>query len=305
MLDKKQNELVRNWMYRNARPLDIARWQYHFEKGDMTSVLNALEAYQNPDGGFGHGLEADCWNPNSSPLQTWWATQFLKEIDFHDSKHPIIQGIITYLSSFDGSADGRWQFSIPTNNNYPRAPWWTYSDTDETPGYNPTAALVAYILRHADQTAPIRSKALEMAKEALAVYMTRTGLTEMHELSCFLELYEELIEIDMMDLVDMSAYLEKLKTEVYATIEQDSSKWSSDYCCKPSHLFNSPTSPFYKDNKAIMDAEIDFLPKALNSEGTWPVTWAWGDYPEEFAVSKKWWQGNIAIKNLLMLGKFN
>jgi hypothetical protein len=35
------------FIYRNARPLDLARWQYHFENGSIEAVLNALSYYQN------------------------------------------------------------------------------------------------------------------------------------------------------------------------------------------------------------------------------------------------------------------
>jgi hypothetical protein len=61
---------ARAFLRRNARPLDFARFQYHFENGSQEAVLTALAAYQNPDGGFGHALEPDAWNPNSSPMQT-------------------------------------------------------------------------------------------------------------------------------------------------------------------------------------------------------------------------------------------
>jgi hypothetical protein len=98
-------ERARAFIYRNARPLDIARWQYHFENGSKEAVLTALSAYQNGDGGFGHALEPDAWNPNSAPIQTWSATEILREIDFTDSAYPIIQGILRYLettSDFNG-----------------------------------------------------------------------------------------------------------------------------------------------------------------------------------------------------------
>ncbi|MFA6693930.1 MAG: hypothetical protein WCS44_03750, partial [Bacillota bacterium] len=61
---------ARNFVYRNARPLDLALWKYHFEAGGSDAVVEALSHYQNLDGGFGHALEPDCWNPNSSPIQT-------------------------------------------------------------------------------------------------------------------------------------------------------------------------------------------------------------------------------------------
>ncbi len=80
---------ARKFIYRNARPIDLARWQYHFETGNKEVVLNVLSNYQNMDGGFGHALEADAWNPNSSPIQTWCATEVLREIEFADKNHPI------------------------------------------------------------------------------------------------------------------------------------------------------------------------------------------------------------------------
>lgn len=53
-------EKARAFVYRNARPLDLARFQYHFEDGSKAAVMRALSYYQNEDGGFGHAVEADC-----------------------------------------------------------------------------------------------------------------------------------------------------------------------------------------------------------------------------------------------------
>lgn len=91
---------ARNFIYQNARPLDLARWQYLFENGSKERVLEFLEVYQNEDGGFGHALEADCWNPQSSPVQTWAATEIIREIHLDEKEHPIIQGILHYLERF-------------------------------------------------------------------------------------------------------------------------------------------------------------------------------------------------------------
>ena len=45
----KTFEKARDFIYRNARPLDLARWQYHFENGSKEAVLKALSYYQNAD----------------------------------------------------------------------------------------------------------------------------------------------------------------------------------------------------------------------------------------------------------------
>ncbi len=64
-------EKVRKFIYRNARPLELARWQYHFEDGSKEAVLSTLCTYQNKDGGFEYALETASFNPNSSPIQMW------------------------------------------------------------------------------------------------------------------------------------------------------------------------------------------------------------------------------------------
>ena len=49
----------------NARPLERARFDYHFASGPISDVLTQLEAFQNNDGGFGHGIEPDLRMPLS------------------------------------------------------------------------------------------------------------------------------------------------------------------------------------------------------------------------------------------------
>ena len=92
---------AKKFILKNSRPLDMARWNYLFENGSKENVISALKAYQNDDGGFANALEHDCWNINSTPLQTWVATQIIKEINLEDKTHPIIKGILDYLSSKD------------------------------------------------------------------------------------------------------------------------------------------------------------------------------------------------------------
>ncbi|MFQ7672712.1 MAG: hypothetical protein ACLRLY_09730 [Clostridium sp.] len=89
---------ARRFVYKNARPLELAKWQYHFENGSREAVLETLACYQNTDGGFGYGLEPDYWNPHSSPSQTYEATEIIWEIGMEreDADHPVIQGILEY-----------------------------------------------------------------------------------------------------------------------------------------------------------------------------------------------------------------
>lgn len=292
-------------MYRNARPLDLARWQYHFEGGTQQEVVKVLAVYQNSDGGFGHALEADCWNPASSPLQTWWATQLLREICFQDKEHEMIQGILKYLASKADFVNGRWLNTIPNNNDYPCAPWWVYRDNDPgNLGFNPTIALAGFVLEYGEEESDVYATAVDLIKEATADFMASETLIEMHELACFSELATYLSSTNNEALIDYEAFITKLREQVYGTIEHDSNKWAVEYCCRPSHFIRNRNNIFYEQNKDVVRDELELIANSINDEGVWGITWQWGAHNREFAISSRWWQGNIVIVNLLMLKAF-
>ena len=58
-LTKEQFERARQFLKTKARKLERALFEYEFESGGQEPILSALAAYQNVDGGFGHGLEPD------------------------------------------------------------------------------------------------------------------------------------------------------------------------------------------------------------------------------------------------------
>lgn len=163
-------ETARNFIYKNARPLDIARWKYLFENGCREDVLLALAVYRNEDGGFGDALEPDCWNPNSSPLQTWAATEIIKEIKLDDKQHSVIQGILTYLSSGKDLNGHIWANTILSNNAYPHAEWWDFRP-DEERSYNPTACLSGFLLKFADSDSALYSMACRLVDMPSSIWM--------------------------------------------------------------------------------------------------------------------------------------
>ncbi len=122
ILTKDDFNQVRLWMYRNARQLELALWQYYFENGSKEAVLSALSIYRNEDGGFGHALEPDSWNPGSSPYTTLFAIKVLAGIEFFDKEHPILRGILSFLNSNIYCSEEGWYFNIPSNDNYAHAP---------------------------------------------------------------------------------------------------------------------------------------------------------------------------------------
>jgi len=298
-------EKARTFIYRNARPLDLARWQYHFENGGRDAVLTALAAYQNADGGFGHALEPDCWNPNSSPIQTWAATEILREIGFTDAAHPIIQGILRYLAGGQDFESHFWCCVIRSNNDYPHAPWW-HTDSDSTchNDYNPTACLAGFILRFADKDSESYQLGCRIAKEAYGVYMAQDLLNDMHTAACYVRLMQYCEEAGINDVLDIPVLKEKLRKQVKQSITQNTAEWETGYICKPSQFFNSRDSVFYADNRDTADYECEYIIKSQQEDGSWHIPWSWGAYPEEWAVAKNWWKGSVAVLNLLYLKAF-
>src|SRR4051812_25412872 len=61
---------ARTFVHTNGRVLDRRLFAAAFEGASASGVVDALRAYRNDDGGFGHGLEADKRVPSSTPLDT-------------------------------------------------------------------------------------------------------------------------------------------------------------------------------------------------------------------------------------------
>lgn len=127
----------------------------------------------------------------------------------------------------------------------------------------------------------------------------------MHESACFVELYNYMKECSIFNLLDMKEFKKLLQKQIKQVITYDTKIWSTDYICKPSLFINSKSSDFYLENKEICDFEYEFILKTQNEDGSWGVTWEWNDYPEQWAISKNWWQSDIIIKNIKYIREFN
>lgn len=102
------------WLQRHGRPLDRALFANVFQRGSAEAVLHELAAYQNPDGGFGHGLEADIRTPASTVIATTQAFELLRRLNT-PADRPLVQRdwqgrrIVERLATL--AAYGRVEFS--------------------------------------------------------------------------------------------------------------------------------------------------------------------------------------------------
>ena len=297
-------EKARAFMYRNARPLDLARFQYHFENGSKEAVLNILSYYQNEDGGFGHAVEADCWNPNSIPLHSNTASEIIREIDVMDSQQPVIQGLLKWYESgkhFNGKS---WEITVESNNDYPHAPWWhTESVSSCHTDYNGTAQIAGFIARYADKGSNIFMLGVRIANEAIEA-LSPDEIRDMHTCVCYMRMAELFEKGKATEYIPFDELKEKLHISINKLIVTDTSKWSG-YVCQPSCFINSKESEYYLANKEIADYECKHIINTQLADGSWNIGWTWGgNYPDEWAISKNWWKGQWIIQNLLYLKGF-
>lgn len=299
-------EKARNFIYRNARPLDFVRWLYHFENGTQEAVLHILAAYQNADGGFGHALEADSFNPDSCPIQTWVATEILREIEITDSKNPVIQKILSYLESgadFD-ALHNQWLNAVPGNNAYPCAVWWKYDDEKGSAfAYNPTACLAGFAIKYAEPDSRLYKLSCEIARQAVEWFFAHVPFQEKHIMSCFIRLYEYCDEAGVQ-LFDKEAFLDKLVQQVKLNICKDTERWKTDYSAFPSDFIESKDSPFYADNVELIHAECQYIRENQLADGSFIIPWQWCNEYKEYEIAVNWWKSDLVIRRMRHLREF-
>lgn len=307
ILDKDAYNEIRSWMYRNARPLELALWKLNFENGSRETVADLLAFYQNEDGGFGNVLEPDCWNPESSPYTTMIAIGILRGIGFVDAGHPMLQGIFRYLESGAYSDENGWHFGIASNDQFPRAPWWTYDEAvNAVQDMGITAALCGFILRYGEKKSAVYERA--------AGYVDRI-LVKIKDTEDFGEMGAGGLGILVQDIEDSGLtsrfdcqFIKPLLTGLADRLmERNPEKWAY-YTPRPSEFIPSPDSRLYRGNEEIVEKELDYLIDTRNPGGVWNITWTWFDlgerYPKEFAISENWWMAGKAIERMRFLRAF-
>jgi hypothetical protein len=109
----------------NARVLDRRRFERLFLGGEAQPVRDAVAAFRNSDGGFGHALEPDGRTPASQPPAVGMALRTLDEADAWDEE--LVAGACEWLAA-NAPAEGGASFVEPTVEGWPNAPWWEAED---------------------------------------------------------------------------------------------------------------------------------------------------------------------------------
>jgi hypothetical protein len=120
-MSKPDIDAAAQFIAANARVLDCRRFERLFAGGDAVAVRDAVAAYRNPDGGFGHALEPDLRDPASQPGDTEFALRTLDEADAWDAG--LADGACAWLEA-NAPAEGGAEAVKASVESWPHAPWW-------------------------------------------------------------------------------------------------------------------------------------------------------------------------------------
>ena len=114
-------DLAEQFLAAQGRILDRRRFERLFRGGDAAPVRDAVAAYRNADGGFGHGLEPDGRTPGTQPAATEQALRILDQADAWDEE--LARGACDQLQAA-APPEGGAVFVHHNVEGWPHAPWW-------------------------------------------------------------------------------------------------------------------------------------------------------------------------------------
>lgn len=128
-LSASQLRQVKDLIFTQGRLLERQLFRYVFEAGDRAACLKALVAYQNPDGGFGNGIEPDLLCPGSSAIGAETALFVLDLLGaLTDAAGAVvIRPLLDWLATHQ-TASGAIRHPPPGLTEYPHQPWWAGHD---------------------------------------------------------------------------------------------------------------------------------------------------------------------------------
>ncbi|MEM6453212.1 MAG: hypothetical protein AAF703_23205 [Cyanobacteria bacterium P01_D01_bin.105] len=289
----------RKFIEQKGRPLEIARFHYAFSGASADSIVAALKEFQNPDGGFGHGLEPDLRTNDSSALCTSIAFQVLRSL-IGASDHELVPVAIAYLLRTLDQNEWHWPMIPKSAQQSPHAPWWDQSDDDDRPesfSLNPTAEILGYLY---DYQHLVPKTILSQVSERVMRELSHVNEIGMHDLLCCLRL----MKTKTLPNESREQICQAIAQQLDGTINQDPEEWEG-YCLRPSQVIDTPDSPFMAGMEAAVAANLAYEIATQSEEGAWLPTWSWGDmFPDAWQQARQDWSGVITLEKLLVLKRF-
>ena len=263
--------------------LDRRRFARLFGPDGPEPVRDAVAAYRNPDGGFGHALEPDGRSPGSQPLAIALALATLDETGAWDDG--LAQGALGWLELHAPAAGGVVE-ADPSIAGWPQAPWWTAMD-----GQHPsiiTTGLIAGTLHARRVRHPWLDRATEL-EWAMISELTTASPYQMRGVMHFLDRVPDrdraVKAFGQCGPLILDQGLVTLDPDAPGEIHTP-----LDFAPLPGSLARGLFRP------EVIGAHLDHLAAAQQADGGWMFNWpAWS--PAATAD----WRGSITVDALRVL----
>lgn len=267
----------------SGRVLERRLYERAFAGGAAEPVRDAVTAYRNPDGGFGHALEPDTRCPGSQPLATDFALQALYHAGAWD--HGLALGACGWLAVAAPAAGGA-TFVNRSLEGWPHAPWMVPAEGD--PPSLIGTGLLAGTLHAGGVSHPWLTRATALLWDQIEA-LTSTGPYDLRALLWFIE--------NVPDTGRARAALDKLGPMIsdqgLVTLEPGATgeiHTPLDFAPRP----GSPARGLFEP--ALIDAHLDHLAADQRDDGGWMFNWqAWSP------AAERDWRGSVTVTALSVL----
>ncbi len=265
-----------------GRVLDRRRFGRLLRDGRAQPVRDAVAAYRNPDGGFGHGLEPDGRAPGSQPPAVELALRILHEADAWSGE--LALAACDWLQAA-APAEGGAAFVDPSIEGWPHAPWWVPEEG------RPASLIITGLIAGTLHARGVRHPWLDRATEVIWSRidgLTAAGPYDLHGVLRFLDHVPDQARArkaldgvgQLLFELDLAALDPDTPGEVHGPL---------DYAPAPglaSSLFD----------ESVIDAHLDHLARAQRDDGGWTFNWmAWSPAAEQE------WRGSRTVDALQTL----
>ena len=127
LISDEQLERAKRFIFQHGRLLERKLFEHVFEDGTRAGCVRALRAYQNEDGGFGNGLEADLLCPDSTAIGAETAMYVLETLGAPCGD--MIERLVRWVVA-NQSEEGTIPHPPKGLFGYPHQPWWRNPDDD-------------------------------------------------------------------------------------------------------------------------------------------------------------------------------
>lgn len=235
------------------RPLELAWTRCLAGSADSSAVTAAMAIYQNPDGGFGNGLEVDIKAPDSQPFAARLAMAVALDCQIPVTD-PVIAKLAGWLES-EQQDDGCWHFAKGVYQ-HSLAPWfmgWTF------PSLNPALCVAGAAKRLGIGSPRLFDRVATLAGQMSTLQEAETGA--FYEILPYAEYYP------WVDGPESQRYVDAIAKGIIGRIE------SGGYD-DAGHVFEHAGGPDSAVSRAIppalIEAQLQRLIAEQEADGGWP-----------------------------------